>query len=778
MMRDLLKQGETFFSEQRFEEAKKCFLAVIEKDPLHKEAFNNLGVVDFKMGDRAAAFEWVTRALTLDPFYKEAILNFSEILRAMGQLHQILPFLEKTIQRYPNDWHYVNLLAEAKSNHISNGNREPVPAQKEHRKAFFVLSSGRCGTLTLARLLATSRNAKVHYYPKPQMFQEALQAYWGEIDKQKAFWSARSSLMRNTWAGGYIYGETSAFVTPFCHLLAEELPESRFIVLIRHPKDFVRSGLRQNFYHGHPSDAGLLRPSPKDEAFKGWEKQSQFEKICWFWRETYIAIEGMLEKVQKERVLVVRFEDLISNIEKVREIFEFLSLEGFSEQKAAEVLSAKLNAQDYKHFPEPESWSSDLNDLLQRLCWPTADKYGYSLSEKRKPLERSLGNDSSVRASALSHREHPMVSIGLPLYSGGTNLADAIESILSQDYEDIELIISDHGVDPFVSEIGHYYQKLDKRVKYVHSGDQINYLGIHNFARMIELSTATYFMWGSYDDRLEKSFISRCLATIESDDSIALVYPRSKVYNKKGVFLGLGADSVKADSDDAFDRFIHVIWELQMCHAFHGLFRRSYMRKTHSLRKNCYAHDNLFLAEIALLGKIIQINDVLFIRCLTRNYNLRLDEHHADVLHSADPIYLEEGLTLPFCRFTYAHCELVNHSSLPPERKESLTQEILRCFKRRWAMQLNYEINRLIHFLKNGVYYQTWDGRTYNHDLRKRTPNLHYFHVTDVLKSIREALFIFPEHQELQKIYESSIANIKIPERTVIIPTQVHQEVR
>jgi glycosyltransferase involved in cell wall biosynthesis len=370
-----------------------------------------------------------------------------------------------------------------------------------------------------------------------------------------------------------------------------------------------------------------------------------------------------------------------------------------------------------------------------------------------------------------------MVSIGLPLYSGGTNLADAIESILSQDYEDIELIISDHGSDPFVREVCLHYQRMDGRLKYYPTGDHTNYVGIYNLARMIELSHAPYFIWGSYDDRMEKSFISSCLKVMEGDDTIALVYPRSKVFNGKGEFVGLGADSLKADSDDPFDRFIHVIWELQMCNAFYGLFRRCYMRKTRALYKNCYAHDNLFLAEIALLGKIIQINDVLFIRCLTRNYNLRLDEHHADVLHSADPIYLEEGLTLPFCRFTYAHCELVNHSSLPPERKESLTQEILRCFKRRWAMQLNYEINRLIHFLKNGVYYQTWDGRTYNHDLRKRTPNLHYFHVTDVLKSIREALFIFPEHQELQKIYEASIGNIQIPERTVIIPTQVHQEV-
>jgi hypothetical protein len=416
-------------------------------------------------------------------------------------------------------------------------------------------------------------------------------------------------------------------------------------------------------------------------------------------------------------------------------------------------LSAKLNAQDYKHFPEPESWSSDLNDLLQRLCWPTADKYGYSLSEKRKPLERSLENGSSIHPSVLSHREHPMVSIGLPLYSGGTNLADAIESILSQDYEDIELIISDHGSDPFVREVCLYYQRVDGRLKYYPTGDRINYIGIHNLARMIELSDAPYFMWGSYDDRLEKSFIRKCLSKIEEDQSIALVYPRSKILDKHSKYMGIGDDTVKADQDDPFERFKHVIWELKLCNAFYGLFRRPIVRKTRSLRKNAYAIDNLFLAEIALLGKIVQIEDVLFIRQLTRNYNIPLDQHHADVLYSFDPAFLEEGITLPFCRLTYAHCELINHSKTDVQKKEQMTREIIQCFRTRWDRQLRYEITRVIHLVNHGRFYQTWDGRTYDQALRGRADYLEYFHITDVLKRLREALFIYPEWVELRKAY-------------------------
>ena len=42
--------------------------------------------------------------------------------------------------------------------------------------------------------------------------------------------------------------------------------------------------------------------------------------------------------------------------------------------------------------------------------------------------------------------EHiPLVSIGLPVYNGERYLAEAIESLLAQDYKNIEIIISDNA---------------------------------------------------------------------------------------------------------------------------------------------------------------------------------------------------------------------------------------------------------------------------------------------------------------------------------------------
>ena len=41
----------------------------------------------------------------------------------------------------------------------------------------------------------------------------------------------------------------------------------------------------------------------------------------------------------------------------------------------------------------------------------------------------------------------PRLTIGLPVYNGANYLAEAVTSILSQDFEDFELIISDNASD-------------------------------------------------------------------------------------------------------------------------------------------------------------------------------------------------------------------------------------------------------------------------------------------------------------------------------------------
>ena len=69
-------------------------------------------------------------------------------------------------------------------------------------------------------------------------------------------------------------------------------------------------------------------------------------------------------------------------------------------------------------------------------------------------------------------------------------------------------------------------------------------------------------------------------------------------------------------------------------------FRTYIIKKARAWNETLFI-DNLFLAELSLLGKIVQIDDVLFVRRLTRNYNYRSpDERNAQLISDIDTNFM------------------------------------------------------------------------------------------------------------------------------------------
>jgi hypothetical protein len=280
---------------------------------------------------------------------------------------------------------------------------------------------------------------------------------------------------------------------------------------------------------------------------------------------------------------------------------------------------------------------------------------------------------------------------------------------------------------------------------------------------VLGLSNAPYFMWASHDDMRERTFITKCLKRIETDPSIAMVYPRSKVLDENSRFLGIADDHINADQDSGVERFRHLIWKLGMCNMVYGLFRTNMLKKVRTFDASIFA-DTLYLSEIALLlGKIVQIDDVLFVRRLTRNYNYRSDDDRYVQLMSLEANsnkWFSEGISLPHCRLTYEHLKLVNYSEIKNSEKDFLMNDVLKCFKTRYGDKMTYEINRAIELIKNGYFYYTWDKKQSSNWHSDNLKTNDYFHMDNLLRHLREALFIFPERTELKDVYEMCLSKV------------------
>ncbi|ODS32181.1 MAG: GDP-mannose:cellobiosyl-diphosphopolyprenol alpha-mannosyltransferase [Candidatus Scalindua rubra] len=114
-MENKLIEGETLFADGKIEEAEECFLSIVENDSNNKEAYNNLGVIAFQKDDTERAIDYFTRSLEIDPLYRDAIVNYTNLLRTLNQLHIAVPLLEKIAEINPSDKDIIQLLEDIRS---------------------------------------------------------------------------------------------------------------------------------------------------------------------------------------------------------------------------------------------------------------------------------------------------------------------------------------------------------------------------------------------------------------------------------------------------------------------------------------------------------------------------------------------------------------------------------------------------------------------------------------------------------------------------------------
>ncbi len=98
-----LKEGEALFASGKILEAEQLFLALIEKGLNRKEAYNNLGTIAFQRSDKTSAIDYFTQSLEIDPFYKDAIINYADLLSSHDQAHLAIPLLKKIVENDPSD---------------------------------------------------------------------------------------------------------------------------------------------------------------------------------------------------------------------------------------------------------------------------------------------------------------------------------------------------------------------------------------------------------------------------------------------------------------------------------------------------------------------------------------------------------------------------------------------------------------------------------------------------------------------------------------------------
>jgi glycosyltransferase involved in cell wall biosynthesis len=206
----------------------------------------------------------------------------------------------------------------------------------------------------------------------------------------------------------------------------------------------------------------------------------------------------------------------------------------------------------------------------------------------------------------------PKLSVGMPVYNGENYLVQAFESILAQDFEDFELIVSDNASSDNTEAICRRYAERDSRIRYYRS--ETNLGGTRNHNRVFELARGTYFKWAAHDDVCLPGFFRRCVEVFDQvPETVVLVYPRTQMIDDDGRLLDWYAECLDSRQPRPHQRLAHVLRQFNVPSAQYGLIRSAALRKTRRL-SNVIASDLLLLSELVTLGEFREVPEILFHR--------------------------------------------------------------------------------------------------------------------------------------------------------------------
>jgi hypothetical protein len=266
--------------------------------------------------------------------------------------------------------------------------QKTIDAMHNDYSPVFVLSCGRSGSKFIHHLLQKSNQAKSYHEAFPNLMYFPQYAYYHQEKREvlkMMVWAARMEIILDAFNENRIYMEANQCLSFFAPVLNDIFPKSKFIHLVRHPGDFVRSAIRKG-WHTNDSiwESGRLKMEDPE-----WEKMSHIARLSWLWTQTNKYLSSVLSNLPPERVLLVKAEDMFTSINTIKRIYDFCGISvpvsdkdmlAFMKKPINELLihpNEPANMRKTTSFPKYKEWDNELKEELRRFAGSLAHQYGY-----------------------------------------------------------------------------------------------------------------------------------------------------------------------------------------------------------------------------------------------------------------------------------------------------------------------------------------------------------------------------------------------------------------
>lgn len=211
------------------------------------------------------------------------------------------------------------------------------------------------------------------------------------------------------------------------------------------------------------------------------------------------------------------------------------------------------------------------------------------------------------------------VTIGLPVYNGEKYLEQALESLCSQTFMDMKIIISDNCSTDSTPEIIKKWSRIDSRIAVTYRQPE-NIGALANFEWVLKKADTSRFMFAAHDDSWSSDYVEKLYNVSIQDKGIKLSVPYVVYTDEGGREVGSRKYPQEIDSYGKLKRISHLI--SRSCGSwFYGMYERKDLLESWEKNKDFkypWGQDLLILLPFLLSGQVAGCNDVQYI-CRIRN---------------------------------------------------------------------------------------------------------------------------------------------------------------
>lgn len=160
---------------------------------------------------------------------------------------------------------------------------------------------------------------------------------------------------------------------------------------------------------------------------------------------------------------------------------------------------------------------------------------------------------------------NPLISICLPVRNGAAYISQAVESILSQNRQDFELLIADDCSDDDSFALVNKYAAKDRRIKAWRNQERLGLFA--NYNQCLKNSLGFYIKPMAQDDVLMPQMLNECVSRFEQTKSLVLVSTAKEILDERTSGKGLSEDktspaTIFGEDRETFNR--QEIWQASL----------------------------------------------------------------------------------------------------------------------------------------------------------------------------------------------------------------------